>query len=301
MNQRVAFPFLTLPDRVVHSGEWLIGDVGKPLFPCGSILEFWDYDRDLEVKFELSVDLEGAAKALGLAIDDMKMTALLKVGTGRGTTPRSILHCVTVPVDLEGQANLRTEMDSSKLSSRLWLEASLVLGAAPSAPSPLSPRQPGSRLWSTSLDILLEDGGDSRLPMETLAFSQVFSGKRHEDALWFVDWRPYAWEADFAGNVRLYLNKDREHFLQSVLAGDPFYLQMIMSDLMTQIVSAYVLAEISDSPTEHDEVSIARQAHEWMSLAFPGHSVHAVRTLLQDKPGEFNAAIHAAAEVGEEP
>lgn len=301
MSRSIAFPFLTLPDQVVEPASWMIGDVGDPLFPCGSILDFWDYDRDLEVVRELEVDLPAAAEALGLRPDDLKLMAVLKVGTGRGSTPRTILHTISVPVDeTQGRAKLKAELDSTRLSSRLWLEASLVLAAEPDFPGKLSPLQPGSRLWSSSTNILLEDGGDSRLPMESVSFSQIFAGKRHEDALWYLDWRPYAWDSDFAGNVRLYLNRDRETFLQSVLVGDPFYLHMIMADVMTQLVSAYVVSDVSDSPHEHDEGSLARQSHDWLALAFPGHSVHAIRTLLHDKPGEFHAAVHAAAEVEDE-
>lgn len=300
MSRSVAFPFLTLSDQMVKTGDWMIGDIGKPLFPCGTILDDWDYHRDLEVALELNVDLAEAAKAIRLAKNDLKLLALLKVGTGRGTTPRTILHSITVHVDEKGQATLGVELDSSRLSSRLWLEASLVLAAEPSEPGPLSPRLPGSRLWSSSVNILLEDGGDSRLPMESVSFTQVFAGKRHEDSLWFVDWRPYSWESDFAGNVRLYLNKDREKFLQSLLSGDPFHLHMLMADVMAQIVAAYVVSEISDAPREHDEGSLARQAHDWLSLAFPGHAAHSVRTLLHDKPGEFYSAIQTAAEVEDE-
>ncbi|MAR72973.1 hypothetical protein [Halomonas sp.] len=301
MSRRIAFPFLTLPDQVVKMGEWMIGDIGEPLYPCNTILDFWDYDRDLEVALELSVDLPAASEALDLGSDDLELVALLKVGTGRGTTPRTILHSISVPVDeAEGGATLTAKLDGFRLSSRLWFETSLILAAEPGSPGRLSPRQPGARLWSSSLNVLLEDGGDSRLPMEAVSFSQIFRNRRHEDAFWYLDWRPSAWDSDLAGNVRLYLNKDREAFLQKVRAGDPFHLHMIMADVMLQLVSAYISSEVSDSPHDHGEGSLARQSHDWLALAFPGLSAHAARTLLHDKPGEFHAAIHAAAEVEEE-
>lgn len=301
MSRRIAFPFLTLPDQVVKMGEWMIGDIGEPLFPCATILDFWDYDRDLEVALELNVDLPAASEALDLGSDDLELLAQLKVGTGRGITPRTILHSISVPVDeTDGRATLTAKLDGYLLSSRLWLEASLVLAAEPGSTGRLSPVQPGSRLWNSSLDVLLEDDGDSRLPMEAISFSQIFKDRRHEDALWYLDWRQNAWDSDFAGNVRLYLNKDRETFLQKVLAGDPFHLQMIMADVMLQLVSAYISSEVSDSPYGHDEGSLARQSYDWLALAFPGVSASAARTLLHDKPGEFHAAIHAAAEVEEE-
>ncbi|SJK83898.1 hypothetical protein [Halomonas elongata] len=301
MSRKIAFPFLTLPDQVVKTGEWMIGDVGEPLFPCNTFLDFWDYDRDLEVALELCVDLPAASEVLDLGSDDLELIALLKVGTGMGSTPRTILHSSLVAVDeSEGRAMLAAKLDGSRLSSRLWLEASLVLAAEPRSPGKLSPCQPGARLWSSSINVLLEDGGDSRLPMEAVPFSQIFKDRRHEDALWYLDWRPSAWDSDFAGSVRLYLNKDRETFLQKVLDGDPFYLHMIMADVMLQLVSAYIRSDVSDSPHDHGEGSLARQTHDWLILAFPGLSVHAARTLLHDKPGDFHAAIHAAAAVEDE-
>lgn len=298
MSRRIAFPFLTVVDHAVSQGDWMIGTAGEPLFPGSTILEFWDYDRDLEVRHELSVDLVQAADSVDLSPDDLDVVAVLKVGTGSGITPRTIRHTVESPVDrADGRAALGISLESSCLSSRLWLEASLVLASAPSSPGPLSPRQTGSRLWSSSIDILLEDGGNSRLPIESMSFSKAFPGKRFEDAFWLVDWRPHAWESDFAGSVRLYLNRDRERFFKSVLEDNPLALHMIMSDLMAQVVSAYLMSSASEAPEEHHDGSLARQAHDWLSLAFPGLDVSGAKTLLDEKPGEFRSAIQVAAEV----
>lgn len=299
MSRNVAFPFLTLPDRAVETGDWMIGNAGEPLFPCESMLDFWDYDRDLDVGLGLVIDLPAVSEALDLGHSELNLLALLKIGTGRGTQPRAIPHTVSVPVDRSAERTwLAATLDSSRLSSRLWLEASLVLAAEPARAGRLSPRQPGSRLWSSSFNILLEDGGDARLPMETVSFSKVFAGKSHEDALWYLDWRQHAWDLDFGGNIRLYLNRDRETFMQEVLAGEPFHLHMIMSDVMNQLVSAYIRSDVSEFPHDHPDGSLAKQAWDWLSLAFPGVSVDAIRTLLQDKPGEFHAALASAAEIG---
>ncbi|WP_355660234.1 hypothetical protein [Halomonas salifodinae] len=298
MNRRLAFPFLTLSDAVVEAGGWMIGDPDKPLFPCESLLENWDYDRDLQVARQLTVDVDGATEALGLTPGDLRMKALLKVGTGRGSTPRTILETVSVPLTGDGHVSLVADLEASRLSTRLWMETSLVLGDRPVNPGAMSPTQPGSRLWSSSFDVLLEEGGDSRLPMETISFSQAFSGRMHEHSLWYLAWRPHAWESDFVGSVRLYLNRDREDFLQQVLDGESFHLHMIMTDVMTQLISAYVVSDVGDTDDDHGGGTLARQSRDWLELAFPGLSVKAVKALFEDRPGEFRAAIQVAAEIG---
>ena len=56
MNSRVAFPFLVLPSDSIRFDGWMIGDPGQPLHPAGSILENWDYARDLEVYALVAID-----------------------------------------------------------------------------------------------------------------------------------------------------------------------------------------------------------------------------------------------------
>mgnify|MGYP006273499417 CR=1 FL=1 len=301
MTRRVAFPFLTIPDDLVEFGGWLIGDPGHPLHPAGDVLEAWDYERDLEVGARLKLDIDGIAEALEINRGDLRLAVLLKAGTGAGMLPKRIERLASVLVEDTGpEIELTGYLTSSTLSSRLRLVAEIVLSEPPPEVSALSPVLPGARLWSTRKDILLEDGGDSRFPIELASFSEVFAGQAHRNAPWFVNWRPGYWDADFGGSVRVYVNSDIPHVAERFVEGDPATLQAILGDVMSQMIAAALAeddteADLSDCPSH----TVGGQVRNWLEMAFPGQSVSSVRASMEFTPGNFRAAILAAAETGE--
>ena len=107
MTKRIAFPFLTIPDDLVEFGGWLIGDQGQPLHSAGDVLEAWDYERDLEVRARLQMNLACIAKALGIDRDNLRLAVVLKAGTGAGTLPKRIERLASVfPEDIGPEIEL---------------------------------------------------------------------------------------------------------------------------------------------------------------------------------------------------
>ena len=303
MTQRIAFPFLTIPDGLVEFGGWLIGDPGHPLHEAGDILEDWDYERDLEVSAKLQLKLGDISEALGIDRANLRLAVLLKAGTGTGTLPKRVERIAIVPVEENSQEiELTGSLTSSALSSRLRLVAEIVLQEAPSEASTLSPVLPGSKLWSTWKDILLEDGGGSRFPIELSSFSEVFARQAHRHALWFVNWRPGCWDADFGGSVRVYVNYDMQDFVNRVVEGDPATLQTILGDVMSQMIAAALAEDETEAVLyECPSHTVGGQVRNWLEMAFPGQSVSSARASMEFTPGNFRAAILAAAEMRDRP
>jgi len=185
------------------------------------------------------------------------------------------------------------------LSSRLHLECLIVLSDSPAKYQAASPVKVGSRLWSKQFDVLLEDGGDSRFPMESLSFRDAFSGEPHELAPWYFYWSPGNYDMDFTGATRLYVNTDTVEMHKLLVAGDPVALQSVVYDVFGQLLAGAVSDEYFWSGI-HDfhEGSVGGQLRNWLDMAFPGKPMGAVQSLYRHKPGAFNAAVLSVADMG---
>lgn len=301
MARRTAFPFLTIPEDAVTCDGFLIGDPGDPLQPADSILENWDYARDLRAGLDMHVDVEAMADALDIAVEELELRVRLTAGTGVGKMPRSRFTVAEAVLE-RGQKSysLRGSINSSFLSGRLLLEATIMLAGAPATGGPLSPVIPGSRLWELQKDILLEGGGDSRFPIETLSFSesQYFQNRPHQNAPWYFYWRPAAWSRDFSAVTRLYINSDHQSLAERVVDGDPDTLQAIMGDVMSQLIAGAVDEESNAVLEEFwEDGTLGHQLRTWVDLAFPGRDAETIASMRAYRPGEFRAAILAAASV----
>ncbi len=299
MTRNIAMPFLTLSDEVVGFKGWKIGDPDQPLRPASDMLEAWDYARDLEIMADLELDFQAAAQALALPPEELKLAIVIKAGTGAGTLPRRVDRLATRVIGSDAsEISIPARIRSANLSGRLRLEATILLEAPTMQGNALSPRFKGARLWSTKKDILLEGGGDSRFPIELLSFSQAFRGQPHEDAPWYLHWRPGQLDADFGGSVRLYVNSDDEAIAQRFVEGDSPTLQAMLGDVLSQMVAASVsMPECEEILENAEEGTVGQQVRNWMDIAFPNQSTAVIRGALDMTPGRFHAALLAAADI----
>ena len=297
----VALPFLTLPDEAVTDEQFLIGFSGNPLLPIEEYLQGWDYARDLGVHVRASVDMQAASAALAIPPSELQLCAILHAGTGAGSIARHAWELTRQTVHLgANEISIGGTINGGMLSGRLQLNLQLVLAATPTACGTLSPRLPGSRLWSARKDVLLEDGGASRFPVELTSFSHTFPGQLHESAPWYIDWRPAALGADFGGSVRVYVNSDNEALTRRFVEGDPLTLQAIVADVITQMTSSVLEQEDPDDLlAQCEDGSVGQQIRFWLDSALPGLSAPAIAEMMRSKPNAFRAALLALAAVGE--
>lgn len=300
MKANIAFPFITIPDGLVDFSPWMMGTKDEPLYPASDILENWDYAKDLEVSCGVTLVTNEISNHLHIPLDDLRLKVFLRAGTGKGRFPRKIWELDHKEITSDsGKVELRGQLEGSVLSSKLHLECLIVLNSVPEASHPLSPKKSGSRLWSRQKDILLEDGGDSRFPIESLSFKSAFPGKPHEMAPWYFHWHQGNYHMDFAGATRLYVNEDCVRMHEKIVAGDPLILQSVMYDVISQILAAAVADEVFwEDLHEYSEESIGGQADYWLGMAFPVMPADLIQSLLRNSPGIFNAAILSVAEIG---
>lgn len=300
MNRAIAFPFLTLPDDAARLDGWMVGNPGQPLHPAGSILENWDYARDLEVSAVIAIDWGTASAALQLPVDQLTLRVSLLAGTGAGHLPRREDRICEMIVDQSsGEVLLSAIVPGNVLSGRLCLSLNITLDAPCNEGSGLSPKVRGARLWHARHDILIEDGGDSRFPVETASFTRAFRGKPQEHAPWYLHWRPGSLQSDFSGCVRLYVNSDQPEVLARFAGGDEPTLQAIMGDVVSQMIeSVLVLDDAAGNLAGCEEGSVGRQIRQWLDLGFPGQEIDSIRAMRDQNPGAFRAAILAASDLG---
>lgn len=299
--KRFAYPFLTLDERAVTFAGWFAGPVKGVVRRAPEIMEHWDYHQDIQVEVELSVDLAEAARQLGLPAQALQLQAALSMGTGAGRLPRRMTRLCSSVLD-EGRHSVRLDAicQGYELSSRLWLELSVSLLGPEHGGNGLSPARKGARLWDAHHDMLLEGGGASRFPVELVSFSSTFPGRSFTTAPWFFFWRRGFWEADFGGSVRLYINDDMPLTSERFALGDAATLQAILADAMTQIIGAMLDEDGCEALLAGaDDGSVAAQARNWLGLAFPLQNMETIRSLRTQQPGQFHAAILAAADPGE--
>lgn len=294
----IALPFLTLAEDDVKV-QWLIGPSGQLLQPASDLFHNWDYALDLEVSVNLSLDLHQSAKRLGMEPDGLQLRAILYGGTGPGTMPRRI-----VPLDnvlfIHGEATPAASIHGAELSERLRLEVQIVLDRTGLRASPLAATTQGSRLWSARRDIMLEDGGASRFPIELASFSRMLGPQTAAHAPWYVDWRPSDISGDFAGSVRVYVNSDIETFTERFVASDPLTLQAILGDVMAQTIGgALDMVDATDTLESCIEGSLGYQIRGWLDMAFPGQELHVIKRRRDERPGEFMSTILACAQMAE--
>lgn len=298
MKRGVAFPFLTLGDGSLRAGNWQIFLDGQGPLDSQDHIADWDYASGLRVYRSIEVDLQSASEALSIPPECLELTLIVSIATGPGGIPR-IVESLFYPVSgvAEGRIEIDHSVDSAMLSRRLKLITEIVLGSAPERHSQLSPTLPGSRLWKDDADLRLE-GQEPRFPMEVISFGEHFRDRAEAGSLWYLQWNPADLQSDFRGAVRLYLNADRQEFVDRIYDNDRAALQLLVAGVVSLMVERTLAdPDLEDIILEGISGSVAWHTRNWLSLAFPGMKMDQVRSILEQRPGQFHAAIQGLSDV----
>lgn len=290
MSRRTAAPFNRL-DAAVTAQPWMIMVGDQSPAPLGDITPDWDYDSAVSLERVISLDYSQAAAELGLSDTPFELEVLIEAGTGPGDLPREILQQTRLPLEAGNPCTVSIRIDSSRLSAQLTLRTSVLLASKVRPADPLAPKRAASRLWDERCVSRIE-GDDPRFPMEVASFSTVFAGRPHEAAPWMLSWSPASPGRDFHGGARLYLNADDEEFVERVQEGDELTLQALMGDVVSQMCETALRAGWDEDFDNFEPASVAGRVAHWLGQAFP--DVAAAKAALENRPGEFRAAILAS-------
>lgn len=297
MNSRVAFPFLTLQESSVEAGPWMLAlDDGEQM-PAGDYLPDWDYASRISLLRAITINRDLAAADLEIDRSHLRLSICVRVGTGAGRLPRSIISQQLRSFDEDSDTIvLELEIPGYVLSSVLDLMTEIVIEEAPNQFGELSPSKKFERVWHETHLVRLE-GEEPRFPIEVADFSTLLAGGIAKSAPWYVHWSPADWSRDFHGSMRLYLNKDHSAFIDRVQKSDPETLRAIMADVMGQVCERFVsLDECEALAASFERGSLGYQAVSWIKSAWPDRDLGFVQSQLKSRPGTFRATMHALAE-----
>ena len=294
--KHVAFPFLTLGDDQVEAAPWCGFDEDGSIAPVTDHIAGWDHARELRLTRSLGLPTGPVGTRLGMADEEVGLEVVVRAGTGPGSMPRRTWILFRGPLRAGMTALIDHTVPGEGLSHRLRLETSILLVRPNLGTSRFAPRRPGSILWRDEIEIILE-GESPRFPMEIVSFRERFSGRAESTSLWHLHWRPGHMHRDFGGSVRLFLNHDRQDFIDRFVGSDPLTLQCTLADVITQILGhALQDDDLEEILADSEPTSVAGHVSTWLDLAFPGQDIAAVRNLRRTSPGLFHSAILAMAD-----
>lgn len=296
--KHVAFPFLTLDTQYVDASAWCLLDDNGGMTGLGDHLPAWDYARDLRISRQVGIADGPIGSSLGLGDKPPTLEVVVRLGTGPGSMPRR--SWIIARAELEPGAKILVDhsVPGKRLSQRMWLQTSIVLPLDSAGSSRFAPWREGSILWRDEVDVKLE-GDSPRFPMEIVSFKERFAGRLESHALWHLHWKPGALHRDFGGSVRLFLNHDREDFIERFVGADQITLQSTLADVITQVLeNALRQDDLEELLDDCESTSVAGHVATWLELAFPGQDVSSVRNTLESSPGHFHSAILAMADPG---
>lgn len=293
--KHVAFPFLTLRDAQVESSAWCLLDPDGNTSGLSDYVVGWDYARDLRLNRKVGLVAGQIGSTLGFSDENVELEGIIRVGTGPGSMPRRTWILGRFNLRPGRQVLVDHTISGNMLSHRLWIETTIALASHSDGASRFAPYREGSILWRDEIDVSLE-GDSPRFPMEIVSFSERFSGTAESAALWHLHWRPGHLHRDFGGSVRLFLNHDRQDFIDRFVGSDRLTLQCTLADVITQVLEHVLHDEnLEEILKECESTSVAGHIETWLDLAFPGRDLTSIRTLLRSSPGHFHSAILAMA------
>ena len=137
---RIAYPFLTLSGSALEASPWTVAKGNEAPEEAGEFLADWDYATSLRLHRSIKLDPAIAAMDLGVDPLDLVLAATVRVGTGPGRMPRSIIrHIINNIPAADPSVEFRLELPGHVLSTLLQLDTSIVLAQPSRSPGELSP------------------------------------------------------------------------------------------------------------------------------------------------------------------
>ena len=286
-----------MSDYAVQAARWELALNEGEFMDAGDFLPDWDSASSIRARRTVRIDFDLASAELGVACEELHLALMASIGTGAGRLPRLVTHRERLEYDADqSDIQVQLEVTGSSLSMVIDLVTEVVLARVAATSNALSPARVGDRVWNDRQRVRVE-GQELRFPIEAVDLRGMIGDPAVEAAPWFVHWSPGDWTRDFHGAFRLFLNSGSPEINQSIENEDPLVLQAIMADAITQLCEGLLrTSDTEDLLAECDPGTMGSQARSWLDLAWPGRDLSFARSVLDNKPNEFRAALLAAAQ-----
>ncbi len=299
MSTRIALPFLTLRESTVHASPWELSFNGEDWTTHEEFVPDWDPASTLWFRRQVSLDADESVRDLGIPHEELRLSLAVRVGTGQGRVPRTIIHREARELTGEETIELSFSVTGERLSALIDIGTEIVLTAPPERADQLAPSRAGDRLWQDRSRLRLE-GEEPRFPIEVADLSKLLGTALASSAPWYLHWSPKDWTRDFHGAIRLYLSENEPEFVSKIEAQDPHILQAILGDVIGQVCERLVADPYAGDLIANSEPgTLAAQASAWLREAWPNRDVAHIRAVLENRPGAFRSTLLALAEQSE--
>lgn len=257
-----------------------------------SALAGWDAEATIDGAVKVEVDFLEVLRACQLP-EETKL--VLGLGwRSDGTSLRG--HAGSIDLergDGPREHSLDFSISGDEVSGRLFLRLTLAYLSGASAAGNLTPRLPGSVLWSTEHEIVLEGAG-SRFPMEWADFSSSHGFPK--GGLWLLDWDDNGLHRPLLSCLRLYLNSESGVFADAARAREPDPAQNAMLgflrfDVGRQLVLGALAMPDLDLSEEYPEESFGQVIVRLVRGLYPDEDLDAVRLRQQAWPRSFESEL----------
>lgn len=296
MRARVALPFFTLRESSVRTSPWELSFNGDDWTTHDEFVPDWDPASTLWFRRQVSVVVDSSASDLGIPSEELRLSLGVRLGTGQGRIPRTIVYREAHAVSGPEPCELAFRVPGERLSALIDISTEIVLGVPPARGDQLAPSRSGDRLWQDRSRLRLE-GEEPRFPIEVADLSKLLGNTLAASAPWYLHWSPRDWTRDFHGAMRLYLSVSEPEFVSKVEAQDPHILQALLGDVMGQVCERLVSdPSAAELIADAEPGTLAAQASAWLREAWPNRDVAHIRSVLEHGPGAFRSTLFALAE-----
>ena len=269
MAKRPIPPHRILLDEDVISeldGVWRVTcDEGSPqLVESGGVVAAWEPGRNIRVSNSIALG-PSAYDRLGGSLCE-GMTLRLKAVACTARDLEIVAQC-SVPLVLGSTDDAPVELvlDGSRLAGDISILVSIVVDDPPVAWDALSPRQCGTRLWSSRWRARIE-GGRSRLAIEAIDFDQYFGDDRFSHGLIHVVVADDP-QLEVEQGLLVYLNAAAAGFVADVARREPRATALLWDTVLRRVIVAGSDMDFS-SAEEYPDGSIGKQWQIWTGRTY---------------------------------
>jgi len=192
--------------------------------------------------------------------------------------------------------SLSCVLEGSQLAGTLTVGVQLVLVDAGPSQFSLTPKLPGTLLWSDTRATRLE-GAETRFPVEITDFAKL--GWLPEGASWHVSWNTDDLHSMALGSVILQINESNLRIVEAVTQAQPvdearLITEVIEFDVARSLIEGALSNEdFVNSPNQYEEGTLGETLRRLINSLFTGDSMRALAIRLREYPSLFDSELQA--------
>lgn len=285
-------PYRRANSARLSGGSWEIISTGAPEAAASSSIEI-DYLSTIQVRRQLSVDVEGVRQDCGLPEH-----APLLVSASWSSEGTFVKRCLA-QIELSGRdvhqrIDLSGEIPGAEVAGTLQIETSIMLARDNAQATPLIAKYAGSVLVRDRHAVYLDET-TSRFPVEIVDFSVGFWA--NSEAGWHLSWNNLDMEAPFLRSVRLFVNTGHIRVVQAVSEEPPSpEAKAIRDAIYFEVARSLILGalrndEFVSREGNYGDGTCGQAIYTLIQLVFPGDGLDGLKSAAEQRPEQFSSDL----------